>query len=83
MPNQKFVNALNRKAQSCPPIWFMRQAGRYHSHYQSMRAKYSFEELCKKPHLAAETAIGKHPKDTVKFLKKMILAFKRSKSKKI
>ena len=58
MPNQKFVNALNRKAQSCPPIWFMRQAGRYHSHYQSMRAKYSFEELCKKPHLAAETAIG-------------------------
>ena len=33
--------------------------------------------------LAAETAIGKHPKDTVKFLKKMILAFKRSKSKKI
>ena len=33
--------------------------------------------------LAAETAIGKHPKDTVKFLKKMILAFKRSKSKRL
>jgi len=29
--------------------------------------------------LAAETAIGKHPKDTVRFMKKMILAFKRSK----
>ena len=29
--------------------------------------------------LAAETAIGKHPKDTVRFMKKMILTFKRSK----
>ena len=28
--------------------------------------------------LAAETAIGKHPIDTVKFLKKMIRAFIRS-----
>ena len=58
MPNHKFKNALARKPQSCPPIWFMRQAGRYHKHYQSLRKKYSFEELCKKPDLAAETAIG-------------------------
>ena len=58
MPNHKFENALARKSQSCPPIWFMRQAGRYHKHYQSLREKYSFEELCKKPGLAAETAIG-------------------------
>ena len=58
MPNHKFENALARKSQSCPPIWFMRQAGRYHKHYQSLRKKYSFEELCKKPELAAETAIG-------------------------
>jgi len=58
MPNYKFENALARKPQSCPPIWFMRQAGRYHKHYQSLRKKYSFEELCKKPDLAAETAIG-------------------------
>ena len=58
MPNYKFENALARKSQSCPPIWFMRQAGRYHKHYQSLRKKYSFEELCKKPELAAETAIG-------------------------
>tara|TARA_Y100000768_G_scaffold79085_1_gene56089 strand:- start:426 stop:1448 length:1023 start_codon:yes stop_codon:yes gene_type:complete len=58
MPNYKFENALARKPQSCPPIWFMRQAGRYHKHYQSLRKKHSFEELCKKPELAAETAIG-------------------------
>ena len=58
MPNCKFENALARKPQSCPPIWFMRQAGRYHKHYQSLRKKHSFEELCKKPELAAETALG-------------------------
>ena len=58
MPNHKFENALARKPQSCPPIWFMRQAGRYHKHYQSLRKKHSFEELCKKPELAAETALG-------------------------
>ena len=58
MPNYKFQNALARKPQSCPPIWFMRQAGRYHKHYQSLRKKHSFEELCKKPELAAETALG-------------------------
>lgn len=58
MPNQKFLNALANVPQSTPPIWFMRQAGRYHSHYQNLKTKNSFEELCKSPTLAAETAMG-------------------------
>ena len=58
MPNKKFKNALERKSQTCPPIWLMRQAGRYHDHYQSLKKNYTFEELCKKPRLAAETAMG-------------------------
>lgn len=58
MSNSKFYNALNRIPQATPPIWFMRQAGRYHSHYQKLKAKYSFEELCKEPELAAEVACG-------------------------
>ena len=58
MPNKKFKNALERKSQACPPIWLMRQAGRYHDHYQSLKKNYTFEELCKKPRLAAETAMG-------------------------
>ena len=58
MSNSRFINALNRKAQSTPPIWFMRQAGRYHSHYQNLKKSYTFEELCKTPKLAAETAMG-------------------------
>tara|TARA_Y100000768_G_C23902765_1_gene646036 strand:+ start:257 stop:1210 length:954 start_codon:yes stop_codon:yes gene_type:complete len=36
----------------------MRQAGRYHDHYQALKKNHSFEELCKNPLLAAETAMG-------------------------
>ena len=56
--NKKFYNALNRVPQPTPPIWFMRQAGRYHSHYQNLRKTHSFETLCKNPELAAEVACG-------------------------
>src|SRR3954468_10410639 len=56
--NQKFQNSLKRVPQATPPIWFMRQAGRYHQHYQALRAKHSFMELCKVPELAAEVAMG-------------------------
>ncbi len=56
--NPLFQNALNCTPQKCPPIWFMRQAGRYHSHYQALRKKYGFMELCKNPELASEVALG-------------------------
>src|SRR5438270_13960784 len=56
--NARFQNALARRAQATPPIWLMRQAGRYHKHYQALRAKYSFMDLCKRPELAAEVALG-------------------------
>ena len=58
MNNNKFYNALNKIPQPTPPIWFMRQAGRYHSHYQQLKEKYTFEELCKNPELAAEVSCG-------------------------
>lgn len=58
MPNDRFSNALQGMPQKIPPIWLMRQAGRYHSHYQSLKKKYSFEDLCKIPNLSAETALG-------------------------
>src|SRR5205807_7427603 len=56
--NARFQNALIRRAQPTPPIWLMRQAGRYHKHYQVLRAKHSFMDLCKQPELAAEVAFG-------------------------
>jgi len=58
MSNDLFLNAINRVDQATPPIWFMRQAGRYHSHYQKLKEKYTFEQLCKTPELASEVACG-------------------------
>ncbi len=58
MYNEKFSNVLQGVPQAVPPIWFMRQAGRYHSHYRALREKHSFVDLCKKPELAAEVALG-------------------------
>jgi uroporphyrinogen decarboxylase len=50
--------ALNRSNTGRPPVWMMRQAGRYHSHYQSLKRYNDFISLCKDPQLAAETALG-------------------------
>ena len=56
--NQRFRNALARVPQATPPIWLMRQAGRYHRHYQDLRRQHSFMDLCKQPELAAQVALG-------------------------
>lgn len=58
MPSERFQNAVKRVPQGTPPIWFMRQAGRYHKHYQRLRAQHSFMDLCKDPDLAAAVALG-------------------------
>lgn len=58
MSETLFQRALKREPLPTPPIWMMRQAGRYHSHYQALKATYSFMDLCKNPDLAAEVAMG-------------------------
>ncbi|KAM0788864.1 hypothetical protein ACM66B_002949 [Microbotryomycetes sp. NB124-2] len=37
-----------------PPIWVMRQAGRYLPEFHTIRAKHSFFEVCRTPQLACE-----------------------------
>jgi uroporphyrinogen decarboxylase len=54
----RLLSALRRRNFSRPPVWFMRQAGRYHSHYQRLRARHEFIELCKNPQLACEVTLG-------------------------
>ncbi len=53
-----FQRALAGEPQPVPPIWLMRQAGRYHRPYQALRSRHRFEDLCRIPELAADVALG-------------------------
>ncbi len=58
MPETLLLQALARRNAGRPPVWFMRQAGRYHRHYQALRAQHEFMDLCKQPELAAAVTLG-------------------------
>ena len=51
------LDALDLKALDHPPVWVMRQAGRYLPEYRSLRERYSFQESVTKPELAAEITL--------------------------
>ncbi len=52
-----FLKACQRKKTPRPPLWFMRQAGRYLPEYQELRKDRSFEDLLTTPELAAEITL--------------------------
>lgn len=54
----RFQTTLAKQNDSRPPVWFMRQAGRYHSHYQAIRKQHTFMDLCLKPQIACEVTLG-------------------------
>jgi uroporphyrinogen decarboxylase len=58
MNNSTFLRALSREQNKVPPIWFMRQAGRYLPEYQKIRRGYkNFLDMCKDPKICAELAL--------------------------
>ena len=58
MKDSKFLRALDLKSNTIPPVWFMRQAGRYLPEYQKIRKNYSnFLDMCKEPKTCAELAL--------------------------
>src|ERR1700744_1241046 len=56
-PDSVFLRACQRLPVDHPPVWFMRQAGRYMQQYRDVRKHHSLIEICKKPELAAEVTI--------------------------
>jgi uroporphyrinogen decarboxylase len=55
---KKLIRVLNGEKAGPPPIWLMRQAGRYLPEYREMRAKAgSFWTMCNDPVMAAEVTL--------------------------
>jgi uroporphyrinogen decarboxylase len=57
LKNDLLLRALRQESVERPPVWMMRQAGRYLPDYIKLREKYSFFERCRRPELATEITI--------------------------
>lgn len=55
-PIERFLKACRREPVDRPPVWLMRQAGRYMASYQEVRKRVSFMELCRSPELVSEVS---------------------------
>jgi uroporphyrinogen decarboxylase len=55
--NDLFLKALRGESVSRPPVWMMRQAGRYLPEFIAIRDKYDFFTRCQTPELASEITV--------------------------
>lgn len=55
--HDRLHRALTNQPVDRPPVWFMRQAGRYLPEYMAVRAKVSFLDLCGDADLACEVTV--------------------------
>ena len=54
---QRFLSALACQPLDRPPLWVMRQAGRYLPEYRALKAQSSFVHMVQTPALAAEVTL--------------------------
>lgn len=57
LKNDLLLKALKREKVERPPVWMMRQAGRYLPEYMKLRAKYDFFTRVQTPELATEITL--------------------------
>jgi len=57
LKNDLLLRALRGEKVERPPVWMMRQAGRYLPQYRKLRKRYSFFERVETPELACEITI--------------------------
>ena len=55
--NDLFLRALKGETVERPPVWMMRQAGRYLPEFMAIRDKYDFFTRCRTPELASEITV--------------------------
>ncbi len=55
--NDLFLRALKGETVERPPVWMMRQAGRYLPDFMKLKAKYDFFTRCRTPELATEITV--------------------------
>ena len=57
LENDLLIRAAQSQLTERPPVWMMRQAGRFMPEYWEIKNKYSFLEMCKTPELAADVTM--------------------------
>ncbi|PHR61043.1 MAG: uroporphyrinogen decarboxylase [Robiginitomaculum sp.] len=57
LKNDLFLRALKGETVNRPPVWMMRQAGRYLPEFIEIRKKYDFFTRCQTPELASEITV--------------------------
>lgn len=57
MKNDLYLRALKGEKVERPPVWMMRQAGRYLPEFMALRDKYDFFTRCQTPELASEITV--------------------------
>ncbi|NQX85369.1 MAG: uroporphyrinogen decarboxylase [Flavobacteriaceae bacterium] len=55
--NDLFLRALKGETVNRPPVWMMRQAGRYLPEFMAIKEKYDFFTRCRTPELASEITV--------------------------